>query len=62
MSRIRLNIDGLEVCGRQGQTILDIARENGIEIPTLCHDERVEAYASCGICTVEAEGSPKLLR
>ena len=60
--KIKLNIDGIEVSGFQGQTILDIARENGIDIPTLCHDERVEMYGSCGLCVVEAEGTPKLLR
>ena len=35
MSKIRLNIDGIEVTGYSGQTILEIARENNIEIPTL---------------------------
>ncbi|MCL2873935.1 MAG: FAD-dependent oxidoreductase [Defluviitaleaceae bacterium] len=63
MSKIFLNIDGREVTGFAGQTILDIASANGIEIPTLCHDEqRVEMYSSCGICIVEIEGSAKLLR
>ena len=60
--KIRLNIDGREAEGFEGQTILEIALENGIEIPTLCHDGRVEMYGSCGLCVVEAEGSPKLLR
>ncbi len=62
MANIKLTIDGLECTGVQGQTILDIARENGIEIPTLCHDERVERTGSCGLCVVEAEGSPRLFR
>ncbi|MCL2579391.1 MAG: FAD-dependent oxidoreductase [Oscillospiraceae bacterium] len=62
MSEIRLNIDGIEAVGFEGQTILDIAGAHGIEIPTLCHDERVELFASCGICLVEVEGSPKMLR
>ena len=56
---IRLNIDGVEVKGFQGQTILEIARENNIEIPTLCHDERVKQYGSCGMCVVEGVGMPK---
>ena len=59
---IRLNIDGVEVKGFQGQTILEIARENNIEIPTLCHDERVKQYGSCGMCVVEGVGMPKLMR
>lgn len=62
MSIIRLNIDGVEVVGRKGQTILEIARENNIEIPTLCHDERVKQYGSCGLCVVEGVGMPKLMR
>ena len=62
MAEIKLNIDGIEATGIEGRTILDIARENGIDIPTLCHDERVEMYGACGLCVVEAEGIPKLLR
>ena len=62
MSVINLNINGKEVKGNAGQTILDIARANKIEIPTMCFDERVEIYGSCGLCVVEVEGIPKLLR
>lgn len=62
MSEIRINIDGQELRGHQGQTILDIARENGIEIPTLCHDDRVKHYGSCGVCVVESSAGRGLLR
>lgn len=62
MTVIHLNINGREVRGEMGQTILDIAKANGIEIPTMCFDERVEIYGSCGLCVVEVEGIPKLLR
>ncbi|NLC65528.1 MAG: FAD-dependent oxidoreductase, partial [Clostridium sp.] len=62
MTKIHLNINGKEVEGFYGQTILDIAKENNIEIPTMCFDERVEIYGSCGLCVVEIEGNPKLLR
>lgn len=62
MSIIRLNINGFEMTGQDGQTILDVARANGIEIPTLCHDDRVKSYGACGVCVVEVEGMPKLLR
>ncbi|MFV0401187.1 MAG: FAD-dependent oxidoreductase [Oscillospiraceae bacterium] len=62
MSEIRLNIDGRELRGYEGQTVLEIARENGIQIPTLCQDDRVKMYGSCGVCVVEAEHTPKLLR
>lgn len=62
MPNIRMNINGTEVLGFKGQTILEIAKANNIEIPTLCYDERVKIYGSCGLCVVEVEGIPKLLR
>lgn len=43
-------------------TILNVASQNGIKIPNLCYDGRVELYGACGLCTVEVEGIPKLLR
>lgn len=62
MSKIRINIDGREVTGYKGQTILQVAKENGIEIPNLCYDDRLKIYGSCGLCVVEVKGVPKLLR
>jgi formate dehydrogenase major subunit len=62
VAEIRLIIDGKEVKGEPGQTILEAANNNGIEIPTLCYDKRMEPYGGCGLCVVEAEGNPKLLR
>ena len=62
MKQFRLNIDGKEVLGLPGQTILEVARENGIDIPTLCYDERTNIYGACGLCVVEVEGNPKLLK
>ena len=61
-NKLRLNINGIEVTGYAGQTVLEVAKENGIDIPTLCYDERVKVYGACGLCVVEAEGNPKLLR
>lgn len=40
--------------------MLRAAADNGIEIPNLCFDGRVELYGACGLCVVEAEGIPKL--
>ena len=62
MSVITLNIDGMSVTGLSGDTILKIAEENGIHIPTLCHHEALAHYGACGICLVEVEGNSKLLR
>lgn len=62
MEKFRLNINGKEVTGVPGQTILEVARENDIFIPTLCYDERTKIYGSCGICVCEVEGNPKLCK
>ncbi|MDR1571115.1 MAG: FAD-dependent oxidoreductase [Clostridiales Family XIII bacterium] len=62
MKKFRLNIDGKEVTGVPGQTILEVANENGISIPTLCFDERTEIYGACGLCVVEVEGNPKMAK
>ncbi len=59
---INLTINGKAVQAPEGATILEAARANGIYIPTLCYDEAVEVYGACGLCVVEAEGIPKLLR
>ncbi|MBO6010398.1 MAG: (2Fe-2S)-binding protein, partial [Oscillospiraceae bacterium] len=59
---IKLKINGVPCTGNEGDTILDVARANGIEIPTLCHDDRTEHYGACGVCVVEAAHTPKLLR
>lgn len=62
MDKLHINIDGRECEAINGQSILEAARGAGIEIPTLCHDERVKTYGACGICAVEAAGVPRLLR
>ena len=62
MSTITITIDGQQCTGESGQTVLQIARANNIDIPTLCYDERVKVYGACGVCVVEADGVPKLLR
>ena len=62
MDKFRLNINGKEVTGLPGQTVLEVARENDIFIPTLCYDERTKIYGACGICMCEVEGNPKLCK
>lgn len=53
---ITLTIDGREVVARQGMTVLEVCREAGIHIPTLCHDPRLEPYGGCRLCIVQVEG------
>ena len=62
MSEIKLIINGKECVGQQGQTILEIANANDIFIPTLCHLAKVKNYGACGVCVVEGEKLPKLMR
>lgn len=59
---INLTINGKQITAPEGSTILEAARLAGIYIPTLCYDKAVEVYGACGLCVVEAEGVPKLLR
>ena len=62
MEQIKIIINGKECTGNKGDTILKIATANGVFIPTLCHFEGVKDYGACGVCLVEGEGLPKLMR
>ena len=62
MSMIELEINGIPVTVPVGTTILNAAKEVGVEIPKLCYHSDLEAWAACGICVVQVEGSPKMLR
>jgi NADH dehydrogenase/NADH:ubiquinone oxidoreductase subunit G len=53
---ITLTVDGQEATAEQGQTLLEVARAVGKEIPTICFHEATTANALCRICVVEVEG------
>lgn len=53
-------IDGIDVGAREDETILEVARQNGIDIPTLCHLEGVSDWGGCRLCLVEIKGSNRL--
>jgi NADH dehydrogenase/NADH:ubiquinone oxidoreductase subunit G len=55
-NEITLTIDGQDVTSESGKTLLDVARENGKDIPTICFHEATTANALCRICVVEVEG------
>lgn len=57
---IVLTVDGREVSARPGMTVLEAAREAGIEIPALCHHQKMKPYGACRICSVEAEKDGKV--
>jgi len=53
---ISVTIDGKEIKTEEKRTILEVARENGVYIPTLCYHERLFPIGSCRLCIVEIEG------
>ncbi|MBZ0321378.1 MAG: bidirectional hydrogenase complex protein HoxU [Anaerolineae bacterium] len=53
-------INDEDVSGREDETILQIARENDIFIPTLCNMEGLSSVGSCRLCLVEVKGWTKL--
>jgi formate dehydrogenase major subunit len=54
--RIRIEVDGRVIEGFEGQTILEVCRDNGIEIPTLCYEPKLPGFGACRMCVVEVEG------
>src|SRR5512134_1957874 len=49
-------MDGEEITTQEGKTLLEVAREHGRDIPTICFHEATTANALCRICVVEVEG------
>ncbi len=50
---LTLTIDGRQLQAEEGKTVLEVALDNNIYIPTLCHHEAVEPYGACRLCMVE---------
>jgi formate dehydrogenase alpha subunit len=61
MGDVTLTINGNQVTANVGMTILEAARANGIDIPTLCYLEDLTPIGACRICVVEVEGSRTLV-
>ncbi len=55
-----LKIDGRDFTARREETILDVARQNGIFIPTLCQMDGLSTAGACRLCLVEVKGWRKL--
>ncbi|MFC1953520.1 2Fe-2S iron-sulfur cluster-binding protein [Chloroflexota bacterium] len=60
MSVVTLTIDSKEVKAEEGMTIIEAARSAGINIPTLCHHEKLKPYTACRICLVEIEARGRI--
>jgi predicted molibdopterin-dependent oxidoreductase YjgC len=60
-NKITLKIDGRDIEAHPGQTILEVARKNGIFIPTLCHYSKTTNVGACRVCVVEVKGARTLV-
>ncbi len=61
IDEITITINGSQLSGSDGMTILEVAQENGIDIPTLCHGAEFTPIGSCRTCVVEVEGNKETL-
>lgn len=61
MQPITITLNGREVSGYEGMSILSLAHESGVRIPTLCHDEHLSSVGACRLCIVEDEKSGALI-
>ena len=61
MDKVNLKINGMPVSVPQGYTILQAAREAGIDIPTLCYLKDINEIGACRICMVEVKGAKSLV-
>ena len=56
LQTLTMTLDGEAVSFADGETIYEVAQRHGGVIPTLCYDERLEAFGGCRLCVVEVEG------
>lgn len=61
MEPVTITLNGREVSGYPGMTILGLARESGVDIPTLCHDTHLAPIGACRVCLVEDEPTSALM-
>jgi len=52
---VEFTINGVRVEAEEGESLINVARRYGFEIPSLCHHEAVEPYGACRLCLVEVE-------
>ncbi len=55
MQEITLTINGKQVKGKEGDTVLDICQANSIDVPTLCHYKGLSDVGACRLCVVDIE-------
>ena len=56
-SKVNITIDGRQIQAPEGMTVLEVAKKEGIFIPTLCYLDALEPEGTCRLCIVEVSGS-----
>lgn len=59
---IHFKINNIEVEAEAGELLINVAKRYGVDIPSLCHNEKVKSYGACGVCVVESAKGGKLMR
>lgn len=57
---MELKINNKKVVASKGETILEVLRANGFDVPTLCHHPDLDVKANCRVCVVEVKGAKEL--
>jgi NADH dehydrogenase/NADH:ubiquinone oxidoreductase subunit G len=58
-SMLAITINNRRLTVKKNKSILEACKEAGIYVPTLCYDERLEAYGGCRLCLIEIKGVPR---
>lgn len=53
---ISITIDGKQISAQKNRNLLKVCKDNGIEIPHLCHDDNLDKYGACRMCLVKIDG------
>jgi iron-only hydrogenase group A len=61
MSKLKITINGKKYLADSGQTVLEVAKKNGIEIPALCFHPDFPVKGNCRVCSVEVKGYKRLV-
>ena len=61
MNEITLTINGKQIKGKEGDTVLEVCQTNDIDVPTLCHFDGLTNVGACRMCVVEIETEKRLV-
>ncbi len=56
---VEFTLDGRSVAAPEGELLVHALARNGVFVPTLCHDDKLDPYGGCRMCVVGIEGAPR---